>query len=350
MSKLNFFVFLIFISTNLKAQTAAPTDSISAIKKGLLISGNIDAYVQLNSHNIAPLTIFTRNSRTFAIGMANIKLEKNYKKVGFMADLGWGKRPEEANGEVGSSITNIKQLYVTYLAKPKLKFTIGYFNTFIGYEMVDAPLNNNYSMTYGFTNGAFYHNGIKADYTFNEHWAAMLGIFNETDKKIDLNGARSLGGQLSYSNQKLKVFANYVGGNIAADTSGLLARQLDLTATYQANDKASFGLNSSAKLYNRNGKNTNWLTNALYFNYKYNDHWLFSSRAEYFTDTDGEALGALKNSIFNATFTINYKIDDLRFLLEARTDNATQAIFQNTTDPNFYNQFQTLLFATVYSF
>ena len=40
--------------------------------------------------------------------------------------------------------------------------------THVGYELVDAYLNRNYSMSYMFSYGPFFHTGIKADFAIRQ--------------------------------------------------------------------------------------------------------------------------------------------------------------------------------------
>ena len=61
-------------------------------------------------------------------------------------------------------LSAIKQLFITYSPVEKLTFTLGNFGTHVGYEVIDAPANVNYSTSYMFSNGPFYHTGLKADY------------------------------------------------------------------------------------------------------------------------------------------------------------------------------------------
>ena len=55
----------------------------------------------------------------------------------------------------------IKQAYFTDRLTPRLSFTVGQFGTHVGYEVIVAPLNYNYSLSNLFNNGPFYHVGLK---------------------------------------------------------------------------------------------------------------------------------------------------------------------------------------------
>ncbi|HLO82140.1 MAG TPA: outer membrane beta-barrel protein, partial [Chitinophagaceae bacterium] len=65
--------------------------------KPTTISGFVDAYYRYDfSKNPANnRTSFTNSHNSFELGMASIKLEHTIGKVGFVADLGFGKRAQE---------------------------------------------------------------------------------------------------------------------------------------------------------------------------------------------------------------------------------------------------------------
>jgi len=151
-----------------------------------VITGSVDAYYRYNFNNPKEYpynspTSFTHSSNSFELGMASLKAEHSFGKVGATIDLGVGKRAEEfAYNDEGTSLA-IKQMYVTYAPACAIKFTFGTWATHVGYELVDAYLNRNYSMSYMFTNGPFTHTGLRADISLGGKNAFMLGISNPTD-------------------------------------------------------------------------------------------------------------------------------------------------------------------------
>src|SRR5690606_18521900 len=97
-------------------------------------------------------------------------------------DLGFGQRAREFSYNDAGIIAGIKQLYVSYAPADWIKFTAGSWATHVGYELVDAPANRNYSMSYMFSYGPFSHTGLKAEITKGSH-SFMLGVANPTDFK-----------------------------------------------------------------------------------------------------------------------------------------------------------------------
>jgi Putative beta-barrel porin-2, OmpL-like. bbp2 len=262
------------------------------------IKGAVDAYFLAGR---APLpTSFTNGSNNaFSLGMANIMFSKE-GKVGFMADIAFGPRAEAANGYFNadgavSSLALIKQLFVTYSPTDALKFTFGNFSTYYGYEVIDAPVNVNYSTSYMFSYGPFYHTGIKANLALSDKFGLMLGVFNDTDTKIDVVKGKHVGAQLSYSSGKLAAYLNYLGGRFAEATEAtkdIFNNQIDLTATFAASDKFGLGLNiANRALSEKDGETSSWFGSALYAKYAFSDSFTFGLRAESINDKDGIILG-----------------------------------------------------------
>ena len=120
-------------------------------------SGSVDAYYRanLNAANAgdnyqAPGSSFA-NLPGFALGMANIIAGYEGENVGFVADLVFGPRGEDAvfGSPLGSS-NIINQLYAYWNVSDKITLTFGNFNTFLGYEVISPVANFNYSTSYLF--------------------------------------------------------------------------------------------------------------------------------------------------------------------------------------------------------
>ncbi|MDQ3683213.1 MAG: porin, partial [Bacteroidota bacterium] len=114
------------------------------------LSGSADVYYRYNFHDVNErpfnnFTSFTNSHNSIELGMLSLKAEHTYKKVGIVADLGFGKRAEEFSYNDANSRLSIKQLYFTYAPSNKIKFAMGSWATHVGYELVDAYLNRNYS-------------------------------------------------------------------------------------------------------------------------------------------------------------------------------------------------------------
>ena len=123
--------------------------------------------------------------------MANVIASYEGEKVGFVADLVFGPRGEDAvfgsplyqslKGTIGGSSQIINQLYAYWNVSESVKLTLGNFNTFLGYEVISPVANFNYSTSYLFSYGPFSHAGLKADFALGEDTSLMLAVMNPTD-------------------------------------------------------------------------------------------------------------------------------------------------------------------------
>ncbi len=316
------------------------------------VSGFVDAYYGYSFTENALPTSFTEDHNSFSLGMANLVFSRE-GKVGFVADLAVGPRAEVANGFSGTTLSAIKQLYVTYSPADWVTFTLGNFGTFVGYEVIDAPANMNYSTSYMFSNGPFYHTGLKADFALSENIGAMLGIFDDTDSKLDVTPGKHFGAQLSYANDAVGVYVNYLTGkDVEGDSLSAeeIGHQIDLTATFQLSEKLGLGVNATSKTNSvEEGENTSWGGGALYANYTVSDAFTFALRGEYISDGDGLILGAIDGNVLALTASGNFHVGSLTIIPEFRVDMASDEVFPDA-DGKVTDTLPVFMVAAVYSF
>ncbi|HEY0111454.1 MAG TPA: outer membrane beta-barrel protein, partial [Fibrella sp.] len=225
----------------------------------------------------------------------------------------------------GSSALAIKQAYITYKATPKLSFTAGQFGTHIGYEVIDAPVNYNYSLSNLFNNGPFYHIGVKAQYAFSDRAYLMVGLVNNVDNLVDNNKKKGLISQLFVSpasgwnvylnaivsNEASKDLPNQAGTGVAVASDDASYSLFDLTTTYQVTSKFFLGLNGAIgsqkgdyQGYGGPATSKSWSGVALYSNYSFTDTFGLGVRYETFDNksgarglTDAAGNGASVNSL-----------------------------------------------------
>ncbi len=317
-------------TTNLFAQ-----DTAKKADAPLTISGQVDAYFRSTSNKVnASKTSYTLQNGGVGLGMANIVVAKDNGKIGFVADLMFGPRAEETNYAYSGSSSFIKQLYVTYKPTENLKFTAGNFMTFVGYELVEASNNLNYSMSYNYTNGPFFHTGLKMDIAFTDKFAGMIGIFNQTDSKgyYGLKGGfeyldtkkKMVGGQLSYVSGPFKIYVNGLSGKGKDST---VATTFDITTSYQVSEKFGAGFNFITQGLSKESKTQSWNGSALYLNYAFSPSFILAARGELFNDKDGIKYTAADNTISAFTLSGNIKIDAFTIIPELRFDSAKKNIW-----------------------
>lgn len=338
--------------------TSFAQDSTSAAP--LTITGSADAYYKYDfgESSFNNYTSFTGAHNRFQLGMASVKFEHKTSKVDVVADLGFGRRAQEFAYNDEGILQAVKQLYVSYSPSSVVKFTLGEWATHVGYELVDPQLNRNYSMSYMFTNGPFFHTGLKADFTLGKS-GLMVGVANPTDFKYVPEGVinkKFLLAQYSYTGSDLfKAYINYVGGK-GIDTTK--TNQFDLVLTSKLSDKFSLGFNGTvANVQSWDGSKNldgqSWWGSALYLNVDPSSKFGLTLRSEYFSDKHNLKIphpSAMNGcNIFANTLSLNFKVDNLTIIPEFRIDNASEEIFTKK-DGAATKTAANVLVAAVYSF
>ena len=339
--------------------------SFSASAQELTISGSVDAYyrVNLNSTNdptnggtIAPGSSFA-NLPGFALGMANIITSLDGEKSGFVADLVFGPRGQDAifdsgNGTIypfsGSNgvLPIVNQMYAYWNATDAVTFTIGNFNTFLGYEVISPTANYNYSTSYMFSYGPFSHSGAKMDVALGDA-SLMLGVFNPTDA-TDFNptGKYFGGAQFGISGQYLNLL---VGDDYL---------QVDYTGGFDASDATYIGINATYNMDLFAGA-------ALYVQQSFSDDFSIGLRGEYFMQLQSDedeildafgdnnlvVLSTKDASVIDITLSANYKVGNLTFIPEFRVDLFSEdEVLPDANEADVSSTLASFVLAAVYSF
>jgi hypothetical protein len=326
--------FLIFCLSFVLIIHARAQDSTT--KGNLVITGSVDAYYRFNFQNakdsghINNYTSFTNSQNSFELGMASLKADYSIGKVDGVIDLGFGRRAQEFSYNDAGAATAVKQAYVSYSPSTKVKFTMGKWATHVGYELLDAYLNRNYSMDYMFSYGPFFHTGIKMDVTASNNFAFMVGVANPNDMTTASFAKKFFLGQvhLTTTNTKLNAYINYVGGK---DLSDAVNNQIDAVVTGTVSSKFNIGYNGTVKFVKPSGKTgDSWWGSALYFNYDPSTVFGLTLRGEYFDDEKGVA--GFFTKIFDVTLSGNIHISNLTVIPEFRLDSGKEPLFFKNSD------------------
>ena len=385
-------------------------------KPKITMSGYIDSYILHAFNNPKSGTLmgnpaanggfpvgraFDRLNDQFSLGLVQTKFSYTDKKSDLVIDLTFGPNAELGNFGNTKGSTNlwipgnnyqsqmigtsaaIKHAYFTYRATDKLSFTVGQFGTHIGYEVIDAPINYNYSLSNLFNNGPFYHIGMKASYTFSDKAILMAGLVNNWDNLFDNNSQKSLVTQLYLKPKEgFNVYLNYIGGygddtyltTVATSTGNAFLENytrnlFDLTTGYQITTKFYLGLNAAYGFYNFKatgadgdaikaayGSNKpSWGGVALYSNYAISDVLGIGVRYEYFDDENYVRYIGTKNTSLTITAPITLADSHLIVKPELRLDNAVNTKvgdvkYYEDKDGNGTNSQQTFGVAFIYKY
>jgi len=308
---------------------------------------------------------FDQRENQFQLGLVQGKMTYTYKRSTVVADLVFGPHGDLGNygnvvGPLGSTTAlAIKQAYITHGFSDKFSVTAGQFGTHVGYEVIDAPLNFNYSLSNCFNNGPFYHIGVKADYAVSSKVSLMAGIVNNWDNLYDNNQYKTAIAQLKITaSDKLAMYFNYVGGNESPqtafnskDTTGAFKQLIDLVVNYQVTDKFYLGLNAVEGGLSSKDTTLNWGGVALYTNYIFSDMFTLGARAEYFDNTAGvQYIGTTNVQSYTLTGKVSLADGRLMFKPEVRYDMFGNTQFEDA-DGNFTKTSQlTVGAAAVYKF
>lgn len=351
-------------------------DKIAKVKAKIPfeISGSADVYVQTNFNGKQTNDVLNRGfypkANSFELGMINIIMKKSIKKVGFVADIGFGPRAEAANNTLYSNtILAIKQLYVTYAPSDWVEFTLGNFSTFFGYELIEPQNNFNYSTSLAFQNGPFYHTGFKANFTKGK-FNLLAGFFNDTDTKSDNDRNKYVGAQLGFTGDNGGVYLNFVGGNeptsfFVEDTLEFAAyknykNSYDLTGSIQLgkNKKGKLGVNVAYHQFrykeNKEDKATRskYLVSYLYGQCDISERASIGARVGYLFNPDEAAAYVAGPAKHFADFTLTAHVNiigGLKIVPEYRMDFSNQSVFLDRKGGG--SKFQHVLgMAAIYAF
>ena len=330
-----------FIGTALTVM--AQTDSTKKPTTNLTYS--VDIYYRYDL-NDAPdktnnLTSFTNSKNSFELGMASIRADHSFGKVSATADLGFGRRAQENSYNDVNTLVAVKQLYISYAPSSAVKFSIGKWSTHIGYELVDAYANRNYSMSYAFSYGPFFHTGIKADISLGGKSAFMIGVANPTDFSTTTSSTKVLLAQFStgIKNDKLKAYFNFQGGTGFS--------QFDLVVNGVISSRFAINYDGTIKMVKTGTIKSSWSSNALYFNYDPTAVFGLTLRSEYFAD--GKNVAGVGTSVVQTTLSGNIHIENLTIIPEIRLDNAGNTVFSKNSGAGTKNDASFIL-AAVYKF
>jgi hypothetical protein len=256
---------------------------------------------------LAPATSFA-NLPGFSIGMANLIGTYDKDNVKFVADLAFGPRGRDAvfNSPAGLNIVN--QAFITY-TKGKTSFTLGKFNTFVGYEVISPVLNTHYSTSYLFSYGPFNHTGLKINQDLGGGLTGLIALMNPTDY-TDFNPFDSYvaGVQLGYAKG---IVTAYLNGLLGLEEDGY--KQVDLTAIIKPTSKYALGLNATSVADGFSGV-------AIYNTISASDKLDVAARVEYFKDNGIGILAGTEANVVDVTLSLGIKAGNFRLVPEFRFD------------------------------
>ena len=307
------------------------------------VSGTVDMYGTTNFADGAGtpgiLVDNPANANRFGLGSINTVFAYDGEKSGFVADLAFGPRADDAN-LAGA----INQLYAYYNVNDKTTITAGQFNTFLGYEVISPAANFNYTVSYLFNAGPFSHTGIKLDYAASEDLSYMLAVTNShaiSSADGNMGGEMQFGAQVGYKGQYL----NFIYGGV--DGSGITDNIfVDYTGGFDLTDSLFLGINAAYS--NSEDADAGYQGAALYIENTFSDSFALGLRPELF-----QMNGASDETVTALTLAASSSLtDNLKVITELRMDSSEDGIIEDGKIEAFKTEksVSALTIAAVYSF
>jgi hypothetical protein len=223
----------------------------------------------------------------------------------------------------------------------------GKFVTLLGYEVIESPLNLNFSRSFLFGFAIpLTHVGALATYAPTDWLSITAGPVVGWDVADDNNDTLSAMGQIAFTGVKdLTTSLNFITGPEQFDKKTNPRTVLDLVANYTGIPGLTLGFNfdygweiDEPSLVGTRGSSTtaHWWGYAAYAAYDWTESLRTSLRGEYFKDADGARTLAIAPgtgvSLWEVTATAQYKIwKGLVGRLEYRHDQADDKVFKIRT-------------------
>lgn len=323
------------------AKHGTPTLGDVLDASGVSITGYLDmAYSNLSGAGVftsgTTNRVFDTEPNSFNLHQAAITLAKQPKEgFGGLVNLTLGKDAGsiKSYGQTSNDF-DVTQAFMQYTTGA-VSVIAGKFVTSAGAEVINSTSNANYSRSILFGYAIpFTHTGLRATYAMNDQLSLTAGLNNGWDQAKDANKQKTV--ELGFSfmpNETFMLMAMEHSGKeqFAAnlDTAGGQRNLLDIVATLNATDQLTLVLNYD----NGTQKNDSTLVKAKwsgvagYVNYRMNDRWLVSLRAESLNDKDGYRTGVAQKWK-EATLTVGYMpTQAVQLRAEVRADSSDQLSF-----------------------
>ena len=203
---------IVLLSPMASSVVLAEDDDPSLAKKlDLSLYGYVEASYTQNFNNpstdVNSSRSFDGDANSFRPNMAQIVLEKVASsegaltdRAGFRVKLNAGEDAKFTGGS-GDDDFDFQEAYVQYIAPIEngVTFQAGRMNTLIGYEVIESPLNPNFSRSFLFGMGEpFTVTGLRASYDFTDSVSFSASAINSfTGLQADNNSSKSIEALLS---------------------------------------------------------------------------------------------------------------------------------------------------------
>ena len=307
MTRMFLFVFGIavvgWLPAPLLSSVALAEDDSLANKLNLSLYGYVETSYTQNFNNpstgVNNSRSFDGDANSFRPNMAQLVLEKTASPTGALTDragfrlkLNFGEDAKFTGG-TGSDDFDFQEAYIQYMPVDNLTFQAGRMNTLIGYEVIESPLNPNFSRSFLFGIGEpFTVTGFRASFDFSDSASLAVSAINSfTGLQADDNNSKSIEALLSLApmdNVGVSVFGFWGPEGNARGQETADRMQVGGILDVQATDQLELVLEGYYGNQAIPGSgNARWNGVAGYAIYDFNDQWGLHVRAEVFEDPAG---------------------------------------------------------------
>ena len=245
----------------------------------------------------------------------------------------------------------VKQAYVDLRAPlgNGVEFKVGVWDTILGYEVFETPLNPNFTKSYGYTIEPATFTGVQGTYNINEYFAVTAAVADTLGSSINARpfppqGTKAESYKAYLGDISLTAPGNWgwfsgstlfgavvTGYNPISPTGG----PADQTSFYIGSQimtpiKAlTFGAAYDYAGLRKQAPGLGSYANAVgfYAHYQATDKLAFNSRAEWFTQSPSLAIGGLPSKILALTETVQYSLwDNVITRAEVRWDHQADGL------------------------
>jgi len=375
MTRIFLFVFSVavmgWLPLPLLSSVALAQDDSLANKLNLSLYGYVETSYTQNFNNptsgVNNNRSFDGDANSFRPNMAQLVLEKAASpggalsdRAGFRLKLNFGEDAKFTGG-TGADDFDFQEAYVQYMPVDNLTLQAGRMNTLIGYEVIESPLNPNFSRSFMFGIGEpFTVTGFRASFDFSDSVSlAMSAINSFSGLQQDNNNSKSIEALLSIAptdNVGVSIFGFWGPEDFDRGEPTQDRMQVGGILDVQATDQLELvveGYYGNQALPGQ--QNARWNGVAGYAIYEFNDQWGLHARAEVFEDAAGYfscggrdddgnpaysnaqvcPIGAANDqTLWETTWTLQYKpVPNLITRAEFRYDKSDRNTFDGSDGP-----------------
>lgn len=243
----------------LEAAEESPPDVLEAVKTALgqtEVSGSIRAGYTANladpdaKRGANDLRLSDPDHNTFNLSYAHLGVTRRVSRerdfdVGFGLDVVAGRVVEEAfdDGLLQTRGLGVGQAYVEVKTPVFGGLTIGAGKRYgwFGQESIDLSRNFHHSLSYAALSAPKTTTGLSLEIELLEGLTYTQYVSNGWDEAIDVNDAKSFGGQLQLQSGKLRAALNWIVGAERADSEGDLRWVLEANVRYGLGESTELG-------------------------------------------------------------------------------------------------------------